>query len=575
MGITTTRSRSAAAILGGALLISLMAIPAASASTAAPSVTISNLTSGQTISGSVEIDATITPLPDAPAQTVDFTLWNGVAQSYQRITLQPGQCDTTCTVSWTADTAQLLPYRPGGPSVPQLADGPASIRVYVETADGGDPETTIPVTIDNHRPTVAASAGSPTAQGYLEATGDQTADLAVNPKLSPTAPSGSTITSVELEIPGLPSLPVTDFTPSADGSTWTAGANTSAVPEGTYMGAIVATDSNGTVSSPLSVDLTVDHGFTLTLAPDTAAVTGQRLTPPTLAYTYSGFTCSLTYGATPAQVDIQLDGKPWYSAPVTSRSQYLASGACGIPAASGTTPLLPLGHHTLTYVVTDTTGVQESVIQNVTVALPLADTWPTAPMAVAPGQTVTLASKVTSPDGFSQLKSWVIALNGTTLASGNYPTQPTLHWTTPAKQLESGRLTLTLRSDSGLTSTSGFSFDTAWETATFVHASATTVKPGTWVKLTASTWIYYLGAWRPNNTPETTAQAAAQDQWRSPGATTWNNGAKVENTLANPDPINIWVKPTANTCYRIVWNAYYTVELLPSTSAQLCVTVKR
>ena len=53
-------------------------------------------------------------------------------------------------------------------------------------------------------------------------------------------------------------LAVTDFTPSADGSSWTVGADTSAVPEGAYTGAIVATDSNGTVSSPLMVNLLVD-----------------------------------------------------------------------------------------------------------------------------------------------------------------------------------------------------------------------------------------------------------------------------------------------------------------------------
>jgi len=83
-----------------------------------------------------------------------------------------------------------------------------------------------------------------------------------------------------------------------------------------------------------------------------------------------------------------------------------------------------------------------------------------------------------------------------------------------------------------------------------------------------------MGAWRPNDTPQTTAQAVAQDQWRSP-ASTWNSGAKAEDALADPDPINIWVKPTADTCYRIAWNASIPVGLLPSTSAQLCVTVKR
>ena len=578
MGTATIHSRSAAVMLGGALLISLTAVPAASASTTIPTVTITSLTSGQTVAGSVEIDATITPVPDAPAQSVEFAVQNlalGTAIS-QNITLQPGQCDTTCTVSWTADTAQLLPYRTGGAGVPRIEDGPASVSVYVNSAYG-DPGATVPVTIDNHRPTLTAAADSVVSGTYVVGTGDQTVDLAVAPRISPTAPGSSTLTSVQLEVPGLPSLPITDFTPSADGSTWTVGADTSAVPEGAYTGAIVATDSNGTVSSPLRVNLLVDHGFTLTLPVGTPDVTGPQLNAPLLAYTYPGisYCAAQPYGATPVRTDILLDGHAWYSAPVASdRVENLGSGTCGIPAATTTTPLLPLGHHTLTYVVTDTTGVQESVSQNVTVALPLASTWPTAPMYVAVGQTVSLAPKVTAPDGFSQLKSWAITLNGTTLASGTYPTQPTLHWTTPAKQTEYGRLTLTTTSDSGLTTTSGFTFTSTWETATFLHASATTVKPNTWVKLTASTWIYYLGTWRQL----TTGDATARDQWHYTGSSTWTNGAAVYTSPATPGPANIWVKATRSTCYRVVWTPVIepnsSTDYLPSTTAPVCVTVK-
>ena len=576
MGITFARPRAAAVILGGALLVSLTAVPAASASTVAPSVTISNLTSGQTVSGSVEVDATITPAPDAPAQTVNFTISNGQNWIGQTITLLPGQCDTTCTVSWTGDTAQVLPYRTGGANVPETADGPGHVNVWVESAIGGFGAVT-PVTIDNHRPTLAPSAGSLTSHGNLVGQGDQTINLAVTPKLSPTAPNGSTLTSVQLEVPGSPALPITDFTPSADGTSWTASIDTSAIPAGAYGGAIVATDSNGTVSAPLQVNLVVDHGFTLTLPDGTASVSGPSLAVPTLGYLYPDMpVCGqFPLSPVPTHIDILLDGKAWYSAPASSDDDYLGTGGCGVSVTSrATPPLLPFGHHTLTYMVTDINGVQDSVTQNVTVALPLASTWPTAPMSVAVGQTVSLAPKISAPDGFSKLKSWVIALNGTTLSSGTYPSQPTLHWTAPANRPQYGRLTLTTTSDSGLTDTSGFTFTSAWKTATFLHASATTVKPGTWVKLTAGTWGYYLGAWRQL----TTIDATARDQWHYTGASTWTNGAAVYTNPATPGPANIWVKVAKSTCYRVVWTTNTPPSsdspYLPSTTASVCVTAK-
>ena len=562
-------------ILGGTLLVSLATVPAASASTSVPSVIISNLTNGQTVSGAVEVDATITPTPDAPAQKVTFSIGLGVNTIEQAITLAPGQCDTTCTVSWTGNTAQVLPYRTGGSPIPETPDGSAQVNVMVQS-EIGDFGATTPVTIDNHRPTLVPAAGSLTSEGTLVGKGDQTVELAVNPAVSATAPNGSTLTSVEFESPVNPELPVIDFTPSADRTTWTATVDTSSLPAALYGGAIVATDSNGVASAPLQAVLLVDHGFKLTLPGGSSVVTGPEMTIPTLNYLYPGLTSCYSgpLEAWPTRVDILLDGKSWYSTPAPGISGDLGANGCDFPASIGQPPALPFGHHTLTYVVTDSVGVQESVTQNVTVALPLNSTWPTTPMSVAVGRAVTLTPKVTAPDGFSQLKSWVIALNGTTLASGSYPTQPTLHWTTPANRTEYGQLTLTTTSDSGLTRTSGFTFSSSWETATFLSASATTVKPGTWVKLTASTWDYYLGAWRQL----TTADATARDQWQYPGSSTWTNGAAVYTNPAAPGPAKIWVEVSKSTCYRVMWAtntpANSDSPYLPSTSSSICVTAK-
>ncbi len=102
------------------------------------------------------------------------------------------------------------------------------------------------------------------------------------------------------------------------------------------------------------------------------------------------------------------------------------------------------------------------------------------------GSTLRLAPTVTAPDRFSKLQSWKIAYNGTTLASGSYPTQPSLTWATPAKQLVNGKLTLTTVSDAGLASTDSVTVTGKWPTATFLNASATHVTRGAWVKLTAT-----------------------------------------------------------------------------------------
>jgi len=349
LGIAATRPRSAVVMLGSALLISLLTVPAASASTVPPSITV-NLTSGQTVSGSVEVDATITPSPDDPAQSVTFTAngslspaasWNG-----QTVNLKPGQCDTTCTVSWTLDTTQLYPYRTGGSPIPLLPDGTADVSVNVTSAYNSTTVNT-QVTVDNDRPTLAVAPDSDTFWNILQGVGDQSIDLSVVPKVSPTAPTGSTISSVELEIPGLPSLPVTDFTPSADGTSWTDSADTSGVSAGEYDGAVVATDSNGVVSAPLPVQLTVDHGFVLSAGPSAIALTPTGLSTQVLSMTFSNGQLCNGYPAhvVPAQVDILLDGQPWFSSPVNPKQVggYVGEGTtCLFRPTATTPPPLPL-----------------------------------------------------------------------------------------------------------------------------------------------------------------------------------------------------------------------------------------
>ena len=179
------------------------------------------------------------------------------------------------------------------------------------------------------------------------------------------------------------------------------------------------------------------------------------------------------------------------------------------------------------------------------------------------GSTLRLAPTVTAPDRFSKLQSWKIAYNGTTLASGSYPTQPSLTWATPAKQLVNGKLTLTTVSDAGLASTDSVTVTGKWPTATFLNASATHVTRGAWVKLTATPWQRIAGAW--SNADKVAGRTTIQWQHDS----TWYNGSSVSTS-----PAGVWVHDESNECYRVVWAPTTGGTDLGSTSAPVCIIVK-
>lgn len=575
MGISRTRLRDLSALLGGALLVSLPIAPVAAAATAGSTVTITSLSSGQTVSGTVAVDATIQPAPGAALQSVSYSIQGQSGTQTQIVPLTPGQCTSTCNVSWTWNTAAVQTYVAGGAAVPVLADGEAKVVVSAN-GSGGSVTSTDLVMVNNHRPTLVAAPGALVSIGYLMGVGNQSTTLRVVPTVAPTAPTGSTVSSVQLEVPG---LPVANFSLSGDGSVWTANVDSSAFAPGFYSGSIVATDSNGTVSKPLRAELVIDHGFTLAAPP--APVIGPDWASTTLMYSYPpkvpgdlGSCGSEILGVVPDHVDVYLDGTLWHSADIAVKQVVPAGdGMCEIPeAGTDSSPApLPFGHHTLSYTVTDGVGLTETTAtQSVTVALPLTTSWPTAAMTVLEGSTVRLAPAVTAPDGFSTLKSWTIAFNGATLASGSYPSTPSLDWTTPAKTKVSGALTLTTTSDSGLTTQSSFPLTGVWNSATFLKASAATVAPGAWVKLTATPWEDIAGAWKDPNTIDSTVRF----QWHGAGTSTWSNGSSVNISAAKPGPVGVWVRVWQNECFRAQWNYSATGVYLPSTSAAACVTVK-
>jgi hypothetical protein len=570
LGTARTRLRNLSALLGGALLVSMPAT-AASAATPGPTVAISNLSSGQTVSGQVTVDATVQAPAGATVGSVTFLLDGPGVEESQTVTPQAGQCDSTCTLSWTANTAAVRTYGAIAMPVPVFQDGSTyDITATVSSTAGTASSHYVPVVVDNHRPTLAAAPSSRTNGRWLIGLGDQSASFGATASVSPTAAPGTTVSDVEFEVPGDPGMPALQFTRTGDGSAWTATEDTSALAVGNYEGAIVATDSNGAVSAPLDAELVVDHGFTIT--PPAGGVIGPNWASSDFSFAYPGeWPCGNPYmDLGPQQVQLLVDGTLWGSSDLTGISP---SAGCTMPLdgdrPNGRTPL-PFGHHVLTYVVTDQAGLQQTASQDVTVALPLATTWPTAPMAVAEGSTLHLTPAVSAPDGFSKLQSWTIAYNGTTLASGSYPTQPSLTWATPTKNLFSGVLTLTTVSDSGLSTSTPFTITGEWATGTFLAPSASAVARGAWVKLTASTWQHTDGVW--SNANRIAARVGLQ--WYVANSSGWSNGSSVAISPTAPGPAGVWVRVEQSECFQAVWTPTTPDTFLPSTSATHCVTVE-
>lgn len=571
-----------AVLVGTALCATLPSITAAHAAAAVPTVSLAidgaPVQNGvTTVSGTMNVAITVTPVPGVPIQSIFYELYGSPFSG--TIPVQPGQCDTTCTIQQSFDTTALLPYATGGYQVPAVHDGRAILDVSAQSATGNGNVGAV-VAVDNHRPS-PGQALTP-ASSVITATKQLT--WTIRPTVSPTAPAGTTVSDVELEAPDVPGLPVTHFTRNADGS-WTVTADTSSVQGGDYWVAAVAMDSNGVVSNPQVVDLVADQGFTLS-APSAATLTPdwERLELP-FAYTGNwnscgGFFIGTTYVG-PHDVELQVDGQVWQDSAVTSSGfAQNSQGQCLLPAI-GSTPggqskPLPIGKHTLTWVVTDDAGVQESVSQQVTVGMPLTSNWPAGPETLIAGSTLHLTPTISSPDGVSTLQSWTVTnQSGAVLASGTGSTAPALTLPTSVTQETGGQVTLNLVSNLGLTTSQSLNYQTGWQTAAFAHLSATSVAKGAWVRLASSAWARVAGKWvNPG------ARADVEYQWSVPGSGVWHNGPgySVGATTA-PLPAT-WLHAGRNACFRVVYTQInplstpYGSTLIPATSAPVCLTVK-
>lgn len=570
MHISRRRIRSMAVLSATAMCATL---PAISAAHAAPTTgpTLSATVNGvpmnsraiMSASGVMDVTATITAVPGQPVTQIGYyfaaSLLGGTT------TLAPGSCTSTCTVHLSVDTSALTPYNAAGVEIPAVNDGLHTFGLYVNTPPMSASQT-MWVNVDNQRPTVTAPSG----QSFVVRAAKQFT-WTVKPSAA-TAP-GTTITGVEfgLDAPGLPAIP---FTENPDGS-WTVTADTSSLAPGAYDIVAVATDSKGTLSRPLDVRLLVDTGFALTTNP--AIGITPDLHGLKLGYSYPGnwVACGPVNGYYLAPTDIQLrvDGQNWQDFPV-GQAWWNTPGSsqCAVPvignSAVSVKPL-PLGTHTLTYVVTDSNGVQESTSQTVTVGDALTSTWPSGQVTLGAGSTLNLKPTITSPDGSSTLKSWTITdQNLDVLASGTGATPPSLTFPTSAKQETNGLLDLNLVSNLGIASGQSFTYQTGWPTAAFAHLSATSIAKGSWVDLSADIWQRTAGAWVHD--PRQTG--TVQWQWSTPGSNVWHTGTTVLTSINAPRPAAIWTRPGGSACYRVVYSE--PSDVIPGISAPVCVMVK-
>ena len=567
-------ARSASAAIAGALLSTLALTGIATADTAPPVAAFTNLTAGQLVSGTLDVALSITPSAGTTVQEVRFEIFgNGVVPSLTDVvTPAAGDCASTCTVHWSADTAAAESYRTGASAVAAVPDGPETVQAWV-VSSAGIGHATVPVNVDNHRPSVAPTNPFSTVVPYY--TGDKQISLSADALPSSTAGGGTSLSDVQLEVPDA-SWPLVHLVPAGDGKTWNATVDTSGIPAGDYPAAIVATDSDGVVSAGEPVHVVVDHTFTLsapadgTVEPDWSA--------DQLLYGYPQWADCYPSAVfeRPVRVDVKLDGVLWHTAAVDpSDTSYAPPGnqpRCAVRAAGSDAqpPALPLGKHTLTYVVTDNNGVQETATRAVDVVLPLKASWPTTATTVVAGSTVRLTPTVTAPDGTSTLASWTIAFNGKTLASGTAPSVPSVSYTTPGNQLVSGPLELTVVSSAGVTTAASTSVQSEWRVGTILKASATKVARGGTVSLSASPWAYVNGSWSYLRTTD----ANVVYQWSYPGGP-WYTGGRTFIDPVTPAPATARDRLSRTVCYRTLWT--YTgpgVLYLPSTSNTACVTVK-
>jgi len=552
------RSTKALAPLLGASLLScaVTASPALADAPAQAGVSFGNITAGQTLTGDTQVTLNVQNSATDPMTFVQLTAAQFIGTTppvrLRRQIPLPADCTTSCTVTADLDTTALTQGGSGSPALPVLDDGAIRLIAQAYNANTETAEDMVDALVDNHRPNNvvpgSTTRSSPTAPVGLAGDSSFTVQATATPGAS--APAGTTVTTVQLLVPGQAAWPTLQLTPSADGTSWSTTLDTRAIPSGAYPAEVVAIDSNGTVGDPTPHTQVVDHAPTLSL--NSGTVEPNALEDTVVYYKYGASTLGCGSGAqyvAPQQISVSVDGTLWNTAPAS---------AIGLPPdcflhLGGTgeiTRPLPYGHHQLTVAITDNRGRTTTATSAITVALPLNVQWTgvASTLIVGLDTDINLRTTITAPDGYSKLANWSIidrSGSGTSSSSGTYPSTPSWpDWYSIATGTD--EVELAVGSDNGLTTDSVLNIDVVPTTATALRLSTTRAR--------RNTVVTFSGHLDQCTSLSTLARPALRNAWallqfRPAGSTTWTTKAEaVTNVYGN---VFFQQKATATGAWRI------------------------
>ncbi|MEZ0065317.1 hypothetical protein ABIA32_001313 [Streptacidiphilus sp. MAP12-20] len=454
------RTLTALGLAASAVVGPSVAFADGSAPAPAPVVSILSPADLAQVSGTVQVTVRIQAPAGDPVTSVDVRLdganYVGMPTPTFTLPLAPGECDVTCTKTFSVDTAETLPTIAGATPASLFSDYNLVVSVAAHTAraEGFAGEL---FRNDNHLPFVYPASGG--------SAGGKSTTVDVGVGVSPTAAAGTSISDVQLITPDSALTTPVHLTPTGHGAVWQAVVDTMSLSAGRHPAEIVAVDSAGHISTPIPVTLLVEHGFTLLARPTSDIYLPDE--SPFLVIDYTGLAgcpSALAPLNAPRHLDVRIDGTPWHAEDLTMTGE----NACAVSWDGRAWPL-PTGRHRLAVTLTDADGYTAQWAQQITVVRPLKVSTPGATVLV-PGSVFRPKVTVSSQDGISHVQSWKFTLGTTVLAHGQYPTPPSLRWTTPVNKQVHGTVVFTATSNFGLTVSTGMRLDTRWLTAVFLTA---------------------------------------------------------------------------------------------------------
>lgn len=522
------------------------------------------VSAGQTVTGTTDVTFTVHADPDdeptgAVVSITGSGEYQGTGTVKQTFSLNAGDCLPSCTLHASLDTAATQQFEgsTNGVAAPLVNDGANVVHIEVDSPRPRTVTADAAVTVDNGRPAVTL----PDLPGEDAWTSHEPVGLSADDELSlrATASGDNGVSRVRYFSSSRAWPAPVDLTAPDGDATWTTTLDTSAVPAGLYAGDlyVVAYDKDGRAGSPVRAVTLVDHGFTVT--PEIGTVIHPDATPVNVRYAYpsainKAFPSNLNY-AYPVSTTVSLDGTARATTPVGA---YTYKGnTAGFVADL---PQLPYGSHTLTFDTIDNRGAHGRVDLPVRVVSEVAPTWTDGfqdfPLA---GGNWKFAATTSAADGVSRAEHWTLDVDGTTVATGGYPTQPAGSWraTTPGVH----DVTLTIVSQYGDTTVSSMPLRVLAATTTQLTGPATSTYGQ---KATFTATVAQTGA-------KPAAGAKVSFQYKRAGTTTW----KTQDTVTADSTGKATYTTTAK--YNGAWRAVTAAKNLTwasSTSKPLTSQVK-